>query len=145
MAYVMKLIKIKIWIYGRAVREVHNYMFKEVEEFVKRIAGSLPHVVDVVEVSGDVASIRIEVGRHGIIIEAVIPKEKLDMLGRLAEAVKKALSGDDADFIRAVSELYNMMYDMLTVDENYVDVEIKVEHSESEGMRAVAFLRETFG
>ncbi len=140
-----QLIKIKVWIYRRIMREVHNYKFREVEEFVKKVAESLPHVVDVEEISGDVASIRVEVGRHSNIVEVVIPKEKLGMLGKLAEAVKKALSGDDAGFIRAVSELFNMMYDMLTIDENYVDAEIRVEHSESEGMHAVALLRETFG
>jgi len=140
------MIKISLHIYDRKVREVHDYGgYREVEEFARRIAGTSPHTVSVDTVDNELTGVYMEFGRHSKAVEIVIPQGKISKLIELTEPIKKAIDGDEVDFIDAVSVIYQIMQDMLTLDENYIDVRIKIEHSESEGLKEVASLFETYG
>ena len=139
------MIKISLHIYNRDVREVENYGdYKEVEEFARRVAGILPYIITVEKTDG-LTSVYMEFGRHSKVIEVVVPEDKLGKLVELSEPVKKAIDGDEVDFIDSVSVIYQIMQDMLTLDENYVDIRVEIEHSESEGLKEVASIFETYG
>lgn len=140
-------LKIELHMYHRNVREVHDYgNYVEVREFVRELVSDFPHTVNVKEVD-ELSKIEVTIGNYSDVIEIVVPKDKLKLLKELIEPLKRMLCFEsETDIIDATAVLYDVFFPkMLTVEENYADVKLEIENSESEGFKATVSIYETYG